>query len=65
MVSELTDAQWEALQPLLPPHNRRGHPRADDQRTLNAILFVLRTGCRWQDMPRRYKSSVTCWRRLR
>jgi len=60
MVSELTDAQWEALRPLLPPHNRRGRPRADDRRTLKGILSVWRTGCRWQDMPRRYKSPVTC-----
>ena len=65
MVSELTDSQWEALQPLLPPHNRQRHPRADDQRTLKGILSALHTRCRWQDMPRRYKSPVTCWRRLR
>ena len=65
MVSELTDAQWEALWPLLPPPNRQDQPRADDRRTLNGILYVLRTGCRWEDIPRRYGSPVTCWRRLR
>lgn len=65
MVSDLTDAQWEAIRPLLPPQRGRGRPRADDRRTLNGILYVLRTGCRWEDMPRRYGSPVTCWRRLR
>lgn len=65
MVKDLTDAQWEALRPLLPPQPRRGRPRADDRRTLDGILYVLRTGCRWGDMPRRYGSPVTCWRRLR
>jgi len=65
MVGDLTDAQWEVIQPFLPPRRRRGRPRADDRRTLNGILYVWRTGCRWQDMPRRYGSPVTCWRRLR
>ncbi len=40
-------------------------PRADDRRTLEAILFVLNTGCRWRDLPRAYDSPVTAWRRLR
>ena len=65
MAGDLTDAQWEAIKALLPPRRRRGRPRADDRKTLNGILYVLRTGCRWEDMPRGYGSSVTCWRRLR
>ena len=65
MAGDLTDAQWEAIKDLLPPPRRRGRPRADDRRTLNGILYVLRTGCRWQDLPSRYGSPVTCWRRLR
>src|SRR4051794_36073663 len=48
---DLTDAQWAILQPLLPPRNRTGRPGADDRRTLNAILYVLRTGCAWRDLP--------------
>ena len=43
----------------------RGRPRADDRKTLNGILYVLRTGCRWQDVPREYGSPTTCWRRLK
>lgn len=64
MAQDLSDAQWARLAPLLPPPKRRGRPRADDRQTLNGILYILRTGCRWQDLPRRYGSPVTCWRRL-
>ena len=63
--TELTDEQWERLEPLLPPRKKRGRPRADDRRTLNGVLYVLRTGCRWEDVPREYGSPSTCWRRLR
>lgn len=64
--TELTDEQWQHLRPLLPPPRKgRGRPRADDRKTLNGILYVLRTGCRWEDVPREYGSPVTCWRRLR
>jgi transposase len=62
---EITDEQWERLEPFLPPRRMRGRPRADDRRTLNGILYVLRTGCRWEDVPPEYGSSTTCWRRLR
>jgi transposase len=63
--TELTDEQWERLEPLLPPRKKRGRPRADDRRTLNGVLYVLRTGCRWEDVPREYGSPSTCWRRLK
>ena len=42
-----------------------GRPRADDRKVLCGILHVLRTGCRWKDMPREHGSYVTAWRRLR
>jgi transposase len=61
----LTDAQWTFIQPLLPPRARTGRPRADDRRTLEGILYVLITGCRWQDLPRDYGAPTTVWRRLR
>ena len=60
----LTDQQWARIQPLLPAPRREGRPRADDRRTLEGILYVLRTGCRWSDLPEEYGSGVTCWRRL-
>ena len=63
---EIIDEQWRRLEPLLPPPRRgRGRPRANDRKTLNGILYVLRTGCRWGDVPRKYGSPTTCWRRLR
>ena len=60
----LTDAQWAAIQPLLPAPARTGRPRAEDRRTLEGILYVLRNGCRWHDLPARYGDPVTCWRRF-
>jgi transposase/quinol monooxygenase YgiN len=60
----LTDAQWAHIRPLLPPARREGRPRANERRTLEGILYQLRTGCRWQDIPAEYGSGVTCWRRL-
>ena len=49
----------------LPPKSRVGRPRADDMMVLNGILYVLSTGCRWMDMPLKYGSYKTAWRRLR
>ena len=62
---DLTDMQWAVILPLLPPRARTGRPRADDRRTVDGILYVLRSGCRWQDLPRRYGAPTTVWRRLR
>jgi transposase len=62
---EISDGGWEIITPLLPPPNKKGRPRADDRQTFNGIVYVLRTGCAWMDMPERYGSYVTCWRRLR
>ena len=50
---------------MLPSLRPRGRPRADDRKILNGILYVLRTGCRWEDVPPEYGSSTTCWRRLK
>lgn len=63
--SEVADEQWKRIEPLLPPHGRMGRPRVDDRKVVEGILCVLRTGCRWQDMPRRYGAYVTAWRSLR
>lgn len=63
---ELTDKQWNKLQPYLPkPKQGRGRPEADQRNTLNGIIYVLKTGCSWADMPKKYGSYVTCWRRHR
>lgn len=60
----LTDAQWAEIAPLLPAPAATGRPRAHDRRTLEGILYVLRNGCRWHDLPARYGDPVTCWRRF-
>lgn len=62
---ELTDEQWEYVRPLLPAPAKEGRPRADDRRTINAVLFVLKTGIPWNDLPSQYGDDVTAWRRLK
>src|SRR5262245_37081793 len=61
----LSDTQWAFIHPFLPPPARIGRPRADDRRTIEGILYVLITGCRWQDLPREYGPQTTVWRRLK
>ncbi len=59
----LTDAQWEKIRPLLPrPRSRRrgGRPRASDRKVLEGILWILRSGVRWQDLPEEFPSPATC-----
>lgn len=62
---ELSDPQWKFIRFHLPPQPRVGRKRADDRKTINGILFVLMTGCRWRDVPRCYGSYVTMWKRLK
>ena len=51
--SDLTDAQWARLEPLIPPGNTGGRPRKTDMRAaMNAIFYLLRTGCPWRYLPR-------------
>jgi transposase len=62
--TRLTDAQWAQIAALLPPRpGRRGRPRADDRRTLEAILYVQRTGCAWADLPAELGDEATAHRR--
>jgi transposase len=52
---ELTNSQWERLQPLLPPQKpKTGRPAHDHRTILNGILWMLRTGAPWRDLPERY-----------
>src|SRR5512145_2256440 len=62
------DDQWLKLQPLLPtmpPGKKGGRPWRNNRQVLEGILWVLKTGARWRDLPERYPSPSTCWRRLR
>jgi transposase len=64
--SELTDEQWNKIEPLLPKVSRAtGRRRVDDRRCFEGILWVLRSGARWKDLPAQHPSPSTCWRRLR
>jgi transposase len=50
--SDLTDAEWSRLEPLIPEAKPGGRPRKTDMRAaMNAIFFVLRTGCPWRYLP--------------
>jgi transposase len=60
-----TDRQWAFIQPFLRPPDRTGRPRAEDRRTVEGILYVFITGCRWKDLPREYGAPTTVWRRLK
>ena len=65
---DLTDEQWRVIQPFIPmvskPPHSRGRPRADDRQALNGIFWIMRTGAAWQDLPDRYPSYSTCYRRF-
>jgi transposase len=64
---ELTDEQWSLIADLFAgpkPGPRGGRPRVDARRCVEGILWVLRTGARWKDLPRSFPSYVTCWRRF-
>ena len=63
---ELNDLLWARVRPLLPAHAPRpqgGRPPADDRACFEGIVFVLRNGLRWRDLPDRFPSPATCWRR--
>ncbi|MFJ2753609.1 transposase [Streptomyces sp. NPDC087297] len=61
---ELSDLEWEALSGLL-PRSSSGRPRSDDRRVLNGIVWKLRTGSAWRDVPERYGPWRTVYTRFR
>ena len=64
--SDLTDEQWALVRDLIPVHPG-GRPRKTAMRdVLDAIFYVLRTGCQWEFLPKElgFGSGMTCWRRL-
>lgn len=60
---DLTNEQWEKLEPLLPRRAVQGRPRKDDRLVINGILWVLRTGAPWRDLPERYGPWPTAYSR--
>jgi transposase len=63
--TELSNKQWDFIKPHIPPQPIVGRKRANDRKTINGILYVLVTVSLWHDMPRRYGSYQTAWRRLK
>ena len=64
----INDDRWKLIDPLLPKpkiNPKGGRPSIDNREVLEGIIWVLRTGARWQDLPDRYPSASSCWRRLR
>ena len=63
--SDLTDAQWKRIKPLLPKPKWTGRKPVDDREVINGILYVLATGCPWEYLPHDIQAShQTCHRRL-
>ena len=64
--SDLSDAEWPLLQPLLPSPKRRGRPRLHSSREiLNAVFYVLKTGCQWRMLPREFPPWKTVFHYFR
>jgi transposase len=67
---DLTEQQWSAIKKHIPGPERQGtssrggRPWRDPRDVLNAVLWVLRTGAPWADLPRRYPPYQTCHRRF-
>src|SRR6516225_1223466 len=66
----LPDELWELIEPLIPPHPpqpKGGRPFLDDRKVLTGILFLLKTGLPWEELPQEMGCGcgMTCWNRLR
>ena len=62
---ELTDAQWNQIKDLLPgKEGDPGRTAADNRLFVDAVLYVLKTGIPWEDLPARYGKSNTVWKRF-
>ena len=64
---ELTDEQWEMVEPVLRPARRqdnRGRPWHDTRAVLHGVLWILGSGAQWSEMPAKYPPYQTCHRRF-
>ena len=65
---ELTDEQWAIIAPLIPEpprrEDKRGRPWKDTREVMNGVLWILRSGARWKDLPERFPPYQTCHRRF-
>lgn len=64
----LRDEEWAIIRNLLPrpgvKKTKKGRPRYENREVLEGILWVLKTGARWRDLPKEYPSYQTCHRRF-
>jgi transposase len=60
---ELTDKEWERVQPLLPPRRGRKSLKGE-RRFISAVYWLTRTGCPWRDLPRRYGKWKSVYNRF-
>ena len=62
---DLTNAEWERLRPLLPSQTgQRGGRWRDHRQVINGIIWRIRTGAPWRDLPERYGPWQTCYKRF-
>jgi putative transposase len=60
--TDLTDAEWAMVEPLIPPAKSGGRKRTTDVReVLNAIIYLLRTGCAWRMLPHDFPNWNTVY----
>ena len=63
--SDVTDEEWELIKPQIAPAKRGGRKRAVDEREIvNAIMYVLSTGCQWRALPKDFPPGSTVWHYL-
>ena len=63
---ELTDEQWHLIADLFPETPvgpKGGRPVVASRPCVEGILWMLRSGARWKDLPKHFPSTTTCWRR--
>lgn len=63
----ISDALWEQIEPLLPPEipkPKGGRPRMDNRKAMEAVMYVLHTGCKWNSLPRSLGTPSTIRRRF-
>jgi putative transposase len=64
--TDLTDAQWERIKPLIPPPKPGGRPASVSRREIvNAIVYLARNGCTWRDLPHDFPAWKTVYHSFR
>jgi transposase len=60
--SDVTDAEWAIIAPMIPPQRQGGRHRETDMRdVMNAVRYVLRTGCQWRQLPKDFPPRSTVY----